>query len=119
MPPIGEAKAHEKATKQAEELRLIGPETLALNLSQWAKFKSRESKPSSRGLREEILARSGKPAPSSWCNDQLYQWLRLNPRLEVPIGTAATEEEQADAEKEAEPAMQGGVEEAPSVESSP
>ena len=48
MPVIGEEKAKEKAAKRAAALREVGPDTDGKNLSQWAKFKSRESKPSLR-----------------------------------------------------------------------
>ena len=82
MPVIGEEKAKEKAAKRAAALREVGPDTDVKNLSQWAKFKSRDSKPDSKALREEILGRSGKPAPTTWSNDQMYGWLLLNPRTD-------------------------------------
>ena len=93
MPVIGEEKAKEKAAKRAAALREVGPDTDVKNLSQWAKFKSRDSKPDSKALREEILGRSGKPAPTTWSNDQMYGWLLLNPRTDNAQAPPSAEDE--------------------------
>ena len=93
MPVIGEEKAKEKAAKRANALREVGPDSVVKNLSQWSKFASRDSKPDSKALRQEILDRSGKPAPTTWSNDQMYGWLLLNPRTDnTPIPPSAEDE---------------------------